>query len=269
MRLPLLLLLATLTCSAEQPYKSPYDVKFTFSDQELIGDLKGARGDWKGESTVPHTAWYSPETLKRYGSWGPVATHYAAPAGLAQKSREWMEQRVIATALRYRGYRYQHHHIPDWEPPAAASASEPLGKGLDCSNFTAFAYNQALGYKFSGGTKEQSVMTEVTGPGPSKTTPITRVELPKDYADYAKTLRTGDLVFINGRPGGEVTHVVLWVGSIGRSRDGSPLILDSTGEGRKDENGADIPNGVQLRPFSTNSWYYRSASHVLRIIPAK
>jgi len=46
-----------------------------------------------------------------------------------------------------------------------------------------------------------------------------------------------------------------------------PLILDSTGAGRKDANGRSIPDGVWLRPFTENSWYHRSAVHALRLIP--
>ena len=33
-----------------------------------------------------------------------------------------------------------------------------------------------------------------------------------------------------------------------------------------DSNGKAIPDGVQLRPFEPKSWYYKSASHVVRII---
>ena len=54
-----------------------------------------------------------------------------------------MRQRVIAVALRFQGYHYQHHHVPDWDPPADWPYKEsPLGKqskGVDCSNFTSFA----------------------------------------------------------------------------------------------------------------------------------
>jgi hypothetical protein len=66
---------------------------------------------------------------------------------------------------------------------------------------------------------------------------------------------------------GNVSHVVLWVGSIGQSPDGVPLILDSTGSGARDANGVTIPDGVQLRPFKRTVWYFTQASHVLRIIP--
>jgi hypothetical protein len=183
-----------------------------------------------------------------------------------------MEQRIIATALRYRGYRYQHHHIPDWEPPAGwplGTAALAPAKGIDCSNFTSFVYNQALGLKPASDIHDQAVLTEVAGPGAGRRTPVTRIERPSGYADFPHLLKTGDLLFIRGKPGGEVTHVVLWVGAIGESRDQVPLILDSTGGHRQDENGVTIPDGVQLRPFTPASWYFRCASHALRLIPSK
>src|SRR4051794_9722323 len=81
---------------AQQPYKSPYSVKFTFSAKDLIGDLEGARGEIKNESSVKFAAWYSDGTKSRYGVWGPPAQHFGPPPGLAQKDPEWMRQRVIA-----------------------------------------------------------------------------------------------------------------------------------------------------------------------------
>lgn len=261
------------TLLAQQPYQSPYSVKFTFPEKELTGDLSGPRGDGKKQSSIGYQSWYSADTQKRYGVWGPPAQHFPSPQGAGQKNAEWMRQRVIATALRFQGYRYQHHHIPDWEPPAEwPYKPSPLGhqsKGLDCSNFTAFVYNLALGLKPSGETKAQSEMTEVPGPGSNHTTKVVRIEKPADHADFTKLLTTGDLLFITGQTSGEITHVVLWVGKIGKSKNDVPLIIDSTGEGRKDEDGSAIPDGVQFRPFTPTSWYFRSASHALRLIPEK
>ena len=96
--------------------------------------------------------------------------------------------------------------------------------------------------------------------------PLHRVELPSAYEERVKALRTGDLLFIRNRAG-EVSHVVLWVGPIGKSPDGVPLVLDSHGADTKDSNGTLIPCGVHLRPFRKNSWYNGSASHALRVFP--
>ena len=64
-------------------------------------------------------------------------------------------------------------------------------------------------------------------------------------------------------PGGIDPHVHMhhqWI-----LPDGTPLILDSHGEGVKDSNGKSIPCGINLRPFRKNSWYFKSASHAHRL----
>jgi hypothetical protein len=88
--------------------------------------------------------------------------------------------------------------------------------------------------------------------------------LPDSYEERVRALRTGDLLFVRNR-GGKVSHVVLWVGPIGRSPDGVPLIIDSHGDDVRDSNGATIPCGVRVRPFRENSWYNHSAAHALRV----
>lgn len=256
---------------SQDDYKSPYRVKFSFPDEELIGDLlKGPRSDWKDYATVPHSQWQDPANQRRWGYWGPSIKQLSPPAGLAKKSPQWSRERVIATAMRYIGYSYQHHHVPDWEPsadwPRDPDQKTPVGKGVDCSNFTGFVYNLALGILPSTGISQQSEMTEAAGPGAGRSVPVKRIELPKSYEDFPKELQTGDLLFVKSNRG-NVSHVVLWVGSIGDSPDGTPLIIDSTGTGAKDSNGNTIPNGVHLRAFKRSVWYFTQASHVLRIIP--
>lgn len=256
---------------AEQPYASPYQVKFSFELSDLTSDLKGPRADIKKQSDEPFAVWYSPAKQGRFTTWGPSAQHFPAPAGLSQKTPDWMRERVIAVALRYVGYHYQHHHIPDWDPPQDWSyKSSPLGhqsKGMDCSNFTAWVYNLALGLKPTGETRAQSELTSVPGPGPGRTSKVQRIDKPEKFADYASVMKTGDLLFIKKSSSDEVSHVVIWVGKIGRSLQDVPLVIDSTGEGRKDEKGASIPDGIYLRPFTSSSWYCQSCSHALRLIP--
>lgn len=256
---------------AADDYQSPYSVKFYFKEEELIGDLiKGPRSDWKDYATVPHSQWQDSANQRRWGYWGPSIKQLSPPAGLAKKSPQWSRERVIATAMRYIGYSYQHHHVPDWEPPADwprdPDQKTPVGKGVDCSNFTGFVYNLALGILPSTGISQQSEMTEAAGPGAGRSVPVKRIELPKSYEDFPKVLQTGDLLFVKSNKG-NVSHVVLWVGKIGDSPDGTPLVLDSTGTGAKDSNGVTIPNGVHLRAFKRSVWYFTHASHVLRIIP--
>jgi cell wall-associated NlpC family hydrolase len=260
--------------TAEAVYRSPYRVEFRAPLDTLIGDLERTeRGDPHRESVTPFDDWYGPRLRARYGAWGPVARHYPAPEGWSRWSAEFCRERVIAVALRYVGYEYQHHHIPDWCPPPSLDwpwkpvAAGHNGRGVDCSNFTGFVYNQGFGLKISTDVVEQSRQRVADGPGaePRRETPVQRVELPDDYQQRIAALRTGDLLYIRGKPGGEVTHVVLWVGPIGKSPDATPLVLDSHGADVKDSQGQMIPAGVHLRPFRENSWYNRCASHAHRI----
>jgi cell wall-associated NlpC family hydrolase len=269
--LPLILLTASAGAQDRDKYKSPYSVKFSFKEEELIGDLlKGPRAHWKDYATVPYSEWDNPAHQSRWGYWGPSIRQMDPPAGLAKKSPQWSRERVIATAMRYIGYSYQHHHLPHWEPPADwprdPDQRTPVQKGVDCSNFTGFVYNLALGILPSTGIRQQSEMTEAAGPGQGRRVPVRRIELPKSYEDYPRQLLTGDLLFVKSNRG-NVSHVVLWVGKIGDAPDGLPLILDSTGTGATDAKGQTIPDGVYLRPFKRNVWYFTQASHVLRIIP--
>lgn len=271
----LLSLLINTAVIAQEPdrkdYQSPYTVKFSFDEKDLIGDLlKGPRANRRDHASVPFAEWYNTGNHARWGYRGPAARHFNSPPGLSSRTPAWSRERLIAAGLQFVGYAYQHHHVPDWDPPADwprdTGLKTPPGKGVDCSNFTAFIYNWAFGIKPTGDVRKQSEMTEVTGPGPHRTLPVRRIELPDSFEGYEKTLLTGDLLFINNTSG-SLSHVVLWVGKIGRSPDGNPLILDSTGSGGFDCHQAKIPDGIFLRPFTPRSWYYRQASHILRILP--
>jgi hypothetical protein len=262
----------TLNAAAAEPpaaYHSPYSVAFSYPLKDLLSDIQsGQRGGPKDESSLPATEWYTAQTRKRYGVWGPPARHYPATAG--QRPVAWQRERVIAVALQYQGYGYQHHHIPDWEPPAdwpwKETKSGHNGKGVDCSNFASFVYNLALGLKPNSAIKEQAEQLDIAGPGPGRITRAQRIELPSSYADRLRTLQTADLLFIRGSTHGEITHAVLWVGAIGRAPDHKPLIIDSHGEGVSDSQGNRVPHGINLRPFAETSWYARCASHAIRIL---
>jgi hypothetical protein len=253
----------------EEAYRSPYRLEFATSRAELVGDLERTeRGDPRVEADVPFGEWYSRRVRERFGAWGPKARAYPPPEGARRWSAERRRERVIAVASRFLGYGYQHHHIPDWDPPEGWPWKETCagrnGRGVDCSNFTGFVYNLALGHRVSTDVGVQAESRFARGPGEART-PIRRVELAEDYDERVTQLRAGDLLFIRNREG-HVAHVVLWVGSVGRSPDGVPLVLDSTGEGHRDCEGRTIPCGVHLRPYTRDSWYHHSASHALRLI---
>ncbi|MBI2823962.1 MAG: C40 family peptidase [Planctomycetia bacterium] len=248
---------------------SGYGIEFSHALDDLIGDLAhGDRGDPKRESAWPHADWYTHHARRRFGAWGPKARRYAPLDGLETRSIEWIRERVIATAARFLGYGYQHHHIPDWGPPADWPWKETCvghnGKGVDCSNFTSFVYNQGFGIKMTSEIDHQAHVERALE-GQHDAVSIRAVALPKEYDQRLAVLRTGDLLYVRGREDGPITHVVLWVGPLGRAESGSPLVIDSHGSGVKDDWEQPIPCGIQLRPFREPSWYNRCASHAHRI----
>lgn len=252
---------------AEVETRTPYRVEFRYPLNELIGDLESTeRGNRHDEASIPHGHWYSRETLREFHSWGPGPRHYPPVPGLEGWPVERKRERVVAVAMRYLGYGYQHHHIPDWDPPRdwpwQKTAVGHNGKGVDCSNLTGFVYNQGFGIRMNTDVHKQAELVEAEEG--NRRVRIHRVELPSNYEERVNVLRTGDLLYIRGKVGGPITHVVLWVGPIGKSREGVPLLIDSHGGGVKDEDGRDIPVGVHLRPFRENSWYNRCASHAHR-----
>ncbi len=227
------------------------------------------RNDWRLESSTPFSEWYSPRTRKKYGAWGPEPRHYPALPDYDQRSLSWKRQRVLAVACRLIGLPYQHHHIPDWDPPGfwpwKPVAFGRNSRGVDCSDFTSWVYNYGLGIKLKTGIGRQAEMTEITGPGGNGIIEVETISDDNGYDDLVRRLVTGDLLYIRNRSG-KIGHVIMWVGSHGRSPDGAPLIIDCTGAGRRDCNGNDIPIGVHLRPFLADSWYYKSFAHAHRII---
>ncbi|MBS1989301.1 MAG: C40 family peptidase [Cyanobacteria bacterium SZAS LIN-3] len=253
-------------------YVSPYRIKYTIPLEKLLEpDSVPPRNSRHEESQTPHRLWYSPEVRKRFGSWGPEARRFSPPdieAALASDPA-WMRQRLLAVGERYIGLPYQHHHIPDWDPPANWPWKEVAygrqSRGIDCSDFTSWLYNYGLGIKLTTDVHKQAQVKRAPAPGGNGTIPLQTIR-GDDYPTLIKKLTSGDLLYIRNKKG-EVNHVIMWVGQYGFSPDGTPLVLDSTGSGHKDSNGIDIPVGVHLRPFTPDSWYYKSFSHAHRIIP--
>jgi hypothetical protein len=253
---------------AESAESKRYELKYTYPLRELVGDLlDGERGDPSRESDIPHHEWYSHETRRRLGAWGPEQRRYAPLAGMNERPVTWLRERVIATAARFIGYEYQHHHIPDWNPPASWPWKECCaghnGRGVDCSNFTSFVYSQGFGIKMNAAIEHQSELSRALEG--EFTMPIRKIELPESYSARIEKLRTGDLLYIRGKEDGPITHVVTWVGSIGLALSGVPLLIDSHGGDVEDDWGRKIPCGIHLRPFREDSWYNRCASHAHRI----
>jgi hypothetical protein len=191
---------------------------------ELALSADFAARDALPQSPVPEAEWYV-DALQ--GSWGPAAAAYppvGSPAGCAEVG--WERQRVLAVAERYVGFPYQHHHIPAWDPASAWAGAE--GPGLDCSNFSAWAYNYALGIQFTSNVEAQADGAEAPG----------RRLAPDEAREPA------DLLYILSDDLSQVAHVVLLVDE--------EHIIDSTGP------------GVQIRSFT--GWYQDRYSHARRVI---
>ena len=252
-------------------YNSPYSVKLPWSTEELIPDLlKGPRGEAHEESETPFREWNSPSLKKKLGSWGPRPRKYSPPEYAKGKSEDWQRARIIATALRYKGYAYRHHHIPDWNPPEGyhtpeAGETKHAGKGLDCSNFTSFIYNQGLGISLNSDVHKQAEITEAPIHGSGRTIRIKTIHGQGSVEEWQKALKPADLIYVRSNAG-NISHVIMWLGEWGQSPDGTPLIIDSHGSGVKDSNGLQIPSGIQVRPFRQGSWYAKSSDHAHRIL---
>jgi len=151
-------------------------------------------------------------TNEKYGSWGPHPPLFPpvkVPEGVDPV--EWQRARVLEVAKRYIGLPYKHHHVPLW-------AGSPEGQGVDCSNYTSWAYNYALGIKITSHCQKQAESEDAKG----------------RKLGLDEKLEPADLLFIEKRDRSIISHVVLYLGD--------NKVLDSRGKG-----------GVQIRDY--DGWY--------------
>lgn len=255
---------------AQSEYQSPYRFKFRHPLADLeVGFREAPWNTPHDEAVVPAREWYDRHIERKYGAWGPPARQYPAAPGIEHRDAAWLQDRVILTASRWIGYAYQHHHIPDWDPPAHwpwhKVAFGRNSRGVDCSNFSSFYYNYGLGIKLDTGIRQQAERREVRGPGGRGVLRLATIE-PMPYEQLIQELQPADLLYIKNNEG-RIAHVIMWLGEVGMSPDNVPLIIDSTGSGHKDSSGVPIPIGVHIRPFPKNSWYAKDFAHAHRIIP--
>jgi cell wall-associated NlpC family hydrolase len=239
--------------------------------------------------------------------WGPDAVINTPPLVDSQTTLLSLQERVIAAYKSFLGVDYQHHHNPLWQPTQndpwnVTGTLSYQSQGIDCTNFTAAAYADALGIQMSGDTTTQSeiaagdtVLKGQTAPAKNYITLPTKPDgsasdidrwiniqtfSPADwghtYQGLVNMLQPGDILYIDGKPGGKVTHAITWLGQFGVDSKGvyQHLIIDSTGitPQHVDSNNRIVPEGVQIRPFADgngktpNSWYYADVDHVMRIL---
>jgi len=269
-----------LTFPSPGGYQSPYSFQFTQPEKARMRGWE--RAPWNDPakwSPMPRERWYDREAYRLKSvenlAYGPFTIHFPAPPKLGAMSPQLRRERVLTVAQAMIGMRYQHHHLPNFDPyrtrpewPWIKVANGIHGAGQDCSNFVAWCYDYALGIKPSGAVGEAARQTSV--PGPDGTTVHIRA-IPKPdgigFAAFVAQLQPGDVLYIRSDKG-SISHSILWVGTLAVDANGKDkyFIIDCTGPDRKDSNGATIPDGVHLRPFRPASWYFRDAAVVHRIV---
>jgi len=267
---------------------------------------------------------------------GPVfnSSIHARPVDVS--ANVWSRQRLLHAASQLIGTHYQHLHIPtfdptrvtgstfDWSPvsgneylqttqdlrsdnpgtvlnPYKAHYNSPHA-GIDCTDFSAYLYNLALGIQMHSGTANQvltnswgdptalvldssgATMTPVFYQGPNYGTGTVNASGSLD--SVISQLQPGDLLYMHGR--GVIAHVVVWLGEYGTLADGSPspvpLVISShdntpaifdtteidaiTGlplDGLIDEHLP--PPGVHILPFTPDTWFYGNFSLAMHVVP--
>jgi len=200
-----------------------FSYPFSCNQDSLTADF--ADRDGLPQTPDPTDAWYQTDADGHFPNqgWGPRASALPAPAipqDAGCDSTTWMQERILAAAMRYvyapdnpLGLQYRHHHIPAWNPTTSTDADAPeenpdtdaadaqtawsAGRGLDCSNFTAWVYNYGLGIKFSGDVHQQFDGTA----GPMGT-----------HIPASGPFEPGDLIFLHPDAStSEASHVVIFV----------------------------------------------------------
>jgi cell wall-associated NlpC family hydrolase len=196
---------------------------FSCNRDSLTADFAGR--DQLPQTQEPPAEWYRTGGNGHYvnGGWGPRANALPPPViphDAGCDSTTWKQERILTVAMRYiyapdnpLGLQYRHHHIPGWDPPTStyADASEEnpdtdavqaptawdAGRGLDCSNFTAWVYNYGLGIKFNGDVHQQ--YDGAAGPMGSR--------IPRE-GPFAP----GDLIYLHpNRNESQASHVVIYI----------------------------------------------------------
>jgi cell wall-associated NlpC family hydrolase len=253
------------------PYRSPDKLTFKAPLHELLFDADQPRGSVARQSTVPSGEWYTAKVRREWGSWGVPARAFDCPPRVREKPAEWRRERVVAAAVRFIGYQYQHHHVPDWHPPGdwpwKRCCAGHNGKGIDCSNFSGWNYNWALGIHLNTDVHKQAAARSARASGGEAHAQVIHRPAGDNrewYEALVRELRAGDLLYIRNKSRTKVSHVIMWVGECGSSPDGTPLVIDSTGGRVKDSNGHAIPCGIHLRPFKKGGWYHEAFAHAHR-----
>ena len=280
-------------------------------------------------------------TALQYDRGAPVlnVTMNAVPGGVDPTT--WQRQRILAAAnvLLQAGTPYQHLHLPNFDPAQVTSGTgfpwgavstgtalqsswqlannqsgttpnpyfAAYGKpttGIDCTDFTAYVYNLALGIQMHSGTPNQIEFGAEPNPTVGGTATATVLDssgnpiqpqffygpnFGRAVINGANSLdslvsqfQTGDLLYI-GNPHDGILHVVMWLGQnyvtasgtiplVISSHDNTPAIfdtldLDPTGFPSDGNIAGHLPPpGVHILPFDASNWFYQDFQVAMRVV---
>jgi len=262
----------------------------------------------------------------------------------------WEQQRLLAAASSLIGTHYQHIHLPSFNAakvptndytwsgvstnqflqtsrelifgntstvinPYAATYGIATN-GIDCTDFSSYIYNLALGIQMYSGTATQVEFTNSAGtPVLLGTNAIPTATIlandgsvitpnfiespnfgtgllngPGSLNSVIAQLRPGDLLYMWGAPT-NISHVVVWLGTYGStvngkpstvpliisSHDNTPAIFNTTNinsvtglpNGLTSNNTTTFlpPPGVQILPFTPDTWFYQNFSVAMQVLP--
>jgi cell wall-associated NlpC family hydrolase len=262
------------------------------------------------------------------------------PAGVSTTT--WQQQRILAAANVFlqAGTHYQHFHMPNFDPrqvtsgtgfpwspvstgtslkstvdldqglsgtvpnPYAATYGSPQ-PGIDCTDFSSYVYNLALGIQMHSGTPNQVKFSGSGTLAPGNTASATVLDssgnplTPQFFygpnfgtavhngtnslTALVSQFQPGDLLYM-GNPSDNLVHVVMWLGQTGTdssgntfplvisSHDNTPAIfdtlaLDPTGFPSDGNIAGHLPPpGVHILPFDASNWFYQDFQVAMRVV---
>ena len=266
----------------------------------------------------------------------------------------YQQERLLYAAKQLIGTLYQHDHLPQfnggqasnyvWQPVttndylqtttelhtgAVSGIANPYKataglatNGIDCTDFAAYIYNQALGIQMHSGTASQIEFVNAgitnayltTNSIPTATIfssagaqlaptfftnsasfGTTNLNAAGSLSGIISQLNPGDLLYMRGAAT-NISHVVVWLGNYGISTNGTmtnvPLVISSHDNTPAIFNTTNIdsmtglpvglitngssnnitdflpPPGVEILPFTSDTWFYQNFSVAMQVLPA-
>ena len=270
-------------------YSSPYHLSPAVCDPALTPDFRAGlklASNYAHWSATPYEQWTDLAAMTALNSsWGPWYVAFPAPPHVLQLSLLEQQARVLAATTYHLGsFPYRHFHMAEVVVMPAPGWLDAFpgrsGAGLDCSDYSHFNFNMALGVQLKTATGVQAAQRTanlVVGGAPTSVTVQGTVLFDvqagwePDFSELVAGLQPGDLLYIRGDPDPSrpITHVIMWVSPLANDTLGQDpyLITDSFGDVSVDSRGNQIPSGPQLRPFREDTYYWSSFDHVVRWLP--